>query len=701
MQRTSMDSTPLKIEEEWYPSPTVIDGTETELNLEWRELLELHSAGKELERSRLRLALGRGIPHALRPQVWLQFAGCAECMRRQPKVYEQLCARMVSGGPGLASDGVQDQIEKDLRRTESGTSGAKIDALRRVLVAFASFNQEVSYVQGMNFIAAGLLRVLPEPAAFWMLVLIERNWLPSHFSEAMTGNHVDCRVLERLTAEHLPKLSAQLKALDASLQLLAARWFLVFWSSCVTTDATHRLWDLLFVYGPPATMLVALSCLHAVEAHVLAAAELGTAIASAKEALATVPGEQLVQTALYRMGEITTPQLATWRSYCRELVARDAAALQATRGLVRLQRATGYSMDELRRLAHYCSARASESAALMLAIAVDYEKFQLLLCTIVPGWSNDSPLLDRLFQVFAAQPSTVGGESEGGGSGDSVVSGHGRVRGRERAESLIASQASGHVAASPAPSAGGAALTFSQLVCGLAWLLRGDSEKRAALCFACFDADGSGAVQRDVFYVLLQGLYLTYEPPMHRNAPANPAQVARISKEAKQFVDMMYSLWCERPDGLLSAEQFSRAAHQHPLLVQAFQLASLPPPPPDQAGAPDAAPPVTPTRSPLPLPSAPRPSPERHSRGSGDGGAPAVAAPAAADSSPAGSPVPAVPTLLVLTPASASTVCLTIEVPPTVGPPTTPARRAEPVVRGQPEILFDYFASKSSAFRHA
>lgn len=58
----------------------------------------------------------------------------------------------------------------------------------------------------------------------------------------------------------------------------------------------------------------------------------------------------------------------------------------------------------------------------------------------------------------------------------------------------------------------------------------------------------------------------------------------------------------------------------------------------------------------------------------------------------------AVPNLLGMTPASASTVCLTIELPPTVGPPTTPARRA--VVRGTPEILFDYFA-KSSTFRHA
>jgi len=41
------------------------------------------------------------------------------------------------------------------------------------------------------------------------------------------------------------------------------------------------------------------------------------------------------------MPEITAPQLAEWRAHCHELVAREAEALQATRGLVRLQRTSG------------------------------------------------------------------------------------------------------------------------------------------------------------------------------------------------------------------------------------------------------------------------------------------------------------------------------------------------------------------------
>ena len=206
--------------EEWFPTPSVIDCTETESNLEWRELLELRATGTHIDRARLKAALSHGIPPALRPQAWLSFSGCTEWMRRHPVVYDQLCTRVERGGSGAPDAGVQDQIEKDLRRTEAGTSGAKLEALRRVLQAFASFNPTIGYVQGMNFIAAGLLRVLPEAAAFWMLVLVEQEYLPAHFGESMAGNHVDCRVLSRLTAEHLPRLSAQLKASAASLQPL-------------------------------------------------------------------------------------------------------------------------------------------------------------------------------------------------------------------------------------------------------------------------------------------------------------------------------------------------------------------------------------------------------------------------------------------------------------------------------------------------
>ena len=100
-----------------------------------------------------------------------------------------------------------------------------------MLCAFATYNPDVGYVQGMNFIAVALLRVFDEQSTFWMLAMIVDEWLPEHFSHAMVGNHIDCRVLATLTSEHLPQLSIRLAELDISVQLLTTRWFLCLWSS--------------------------------------------------------------------------------------------------------------------------------------------------------------------------------------------------------------------------------------------------------------------------------------------------------------------------------------------------------------------------------------------------------------------------------------------------------------------------------------
>eukprot|EP00966_Prymnesium_polylepis_P114028 2635327-Prymnesium_polylepis.1 len=70
----------------------------------------------------------------------------------------------------------------------------------------------------------------------------------------MVGNHVDCRVLTRLVAEHLPQTAAQLKQLDASIQLVSTRWFLCLWSSVLPAAALLRLWDFLCTRRAPPLM---------------------------------------------------------------------------------------------------------------------------------------------------------------------------------------------------------------------------------------------------------------------------------------------------------------------------------------------------------------------------------------------------------------------------------------------------------------
>ena len=51
--------------------------------------------------------------------------------------------------------------------------------------------------------------------------------------------------------------------------------------------------------------------------------------------------------------------------------------------------------------------------------------------------------------------------------------------------------------------------------------------------------------------------------------------LARVRNEAERFTSMMYGLWDPECSSVLDEAAFDRAAHQHPLLVQAFQLEQL------------------------------------------------------------------------------------------------------------------------------
>ena len=240
-------------------------------------------------------------------------------------------------------------------------------------------------------------------------------------------------------------------------------------------------------------------------------------------------------------------------------------------------------------------------------------------------------------------------------------------------------------------------------------------------------------MRREAFSSLLQGVYLLYEPPMHRQAAVRDARIAEVGAEAREFVSMMYDLWATPADGapadagrgcdVLNAAQFRRAAHQHPLLVQAFQLAALDAEldadlaAPHELGAGPATPttpaaraaPAAPATPPTPrtpaAPAAPSTRPAAASRSaapaeSAAGGLQPIAsssrAPRRLDGVAWGSPGEL---QLTMRAASATTVCLGFESNPAPGSPPRPpspsgSGRLSPqqaLIVERPQILFDYF----------
>ena len=606
---------PIVASDDWYASSDrVLDGAATEAAQEWSELLTLlkNQGGASMDRGRLKAALARGgVPMHMRAQVWLAFSGAGERQAQQPHIYEQLCQRVAAyhearshgnGAPAAASPGgssssteteqhaqrVLEQVEKDLRRTEVGSDSDKLSAMRRVLCAFASFKPDVGYVQGMNFIVVALLRFFDEAQTFWMLTLIVQDWLPDHFSHAMVGNHVDCRVLSMLASEHLPRLTERLAALDVTVQLLTTRWFLCLWSSVLPVRALYRLWDVLFVVGPAATMQAALACMTLCEPAVLEARDIGDALTSVKEVLRLAgEGDELLEIALYRIVPISREQLFAWRLHCRGIVVSEARHVQATRRLLKLTRASGFTLVELKLMARLCgpyTVAQADAATSLLRLSIDYDGFVRVLCGLVPQWKSDggpASLAERLFGIFHHLPADGRLEADleldrrDLPSVEEGTSALGGVDGAARRSDAAATEERPR-------------LSFEQLVHGLSWLLRGTSERRAMLCFRCFEDGDSGAsssgggggshsggfVRRERFVGLLTSVYRMYES----DSPVSE-ESDHVRSEAEQFVGMMFELYDEDKRGALDFATFDRAAHQHPLLVQAFQLEQLDLPP--------------------------------------------------------------------------------------------------------------------------
>ncbi|KOO22249.1 growth hormone-regulated tbc protein 1-like protein [Chrysochromulina tobinii] len=287
----------------------------------WVQLAK--TAGRGESESTLRSLLRTGVPPALRSRVWMAFSGAAAEV--QPGMYEQLLA----GKNSTRRTTNETQIELDIPR--SGIlDEATQNRLRRVLRAFAAFRPSCGYVQGQNFIAAGLLRVMHEEDAFWLLAIIVEAYLPDHFTQHMIGSLVDSQVLAELLAKRMPDVAAKLAALEVPVQLLVMRWFLSLWANVLPVPTLLRVYDLLFVLGPHVMPLVGLACFHVMRPTILAAKHADELSAShALQPLREAPPDQIVSailSAIVTQGATQTVEspalLETTKSVCSETVKR-------------------------------------------------------------------------------------------------------------------------------------------------------------------------------------------------------------------------------------------------------------------------------------------------------------------------------------------------------------------------------------------
>ncbi|XP_032227912.2 small G protein signaling modulator 3 homolog isoform X2 [Nematostella vectensis] len=149
-------------------------------------------------------------------------------------------------------------------------------SLFRVLAVYAHYNTQVSYCQGMSYIAGMLLMNMDEEDAFWCLVsLFERpKYLAGYFDNSLSKIQIHAAVFERLMKQRIPGLYKHLNDQGVAPLMYLTPWFMALYTSLSCWDTVLCIWDLIILDGVSVIFRVAFAILRGLSDDLLSTTEI-------------------------------------------------------------------------------------------------------------------------------------------------------------------------------------------------------------------------------------------------------------------------------------------------------------------------------------------------------------------------------------------------------------------------------------------
>lgn len=255
---------------------------------------------------KLKRYVRKGIPAEWRGNAWWYFAKGSEKLNKNIGLYDSLVESTIN-----LSNKDTEIIERDLNRTfpdnihfrDEGVlpvpTGSKkndkletplVQGLRRVLVAFATYQPHIGYCQSLNFIAGLLLIFMDEERAFWMLVIITSRFLPGVHEINLEGVNIDQGVLMLAVREYLPDTWEKILNINFDqeahinpnqkhnyeflkklppITLCTSSWFMSIFVGVLPIETTLRVWDCFFYEESNFLFKISLSIFKLIEPEIL------------------------------------------------------------------------------------------------------------------------------------------------------------------------------------------------------------------------------------------------------------------------------------------------------------------------------------------------------------------------------------------------------------------------------------------------
>jgi len=234
----------------------------------WREMLGTGiDSYMHAHPDRFHRRVRRGIPPSFRWQVWKEVVRLRSSEQLGEEAerpnYDSLCTR---------ENDWTACIEIDISRTFPELKIFDADQqqrLLRVLNAYANYNPDVGYCQGMNFVAGLLLLVSRHEEESFNLLRCLMDYpqfgLSGFYRDRLPLLRRYLRACDKLVAETVPELREHFIRENVQPAMYLHQWFLTLFINCFPLSMVLIIWDVIVCEGLPVILRIAVSILQALK----------------------------------------------------------------------------------------------------------------------------------------------------------------------------------------------------------------------------------------------------------------------------------------------------------------------------------------------------------------------------------------------------------------------------------------------------